>query len=518
MEEENQAKKLFDLYEEYFFLPKSKLLELVDDFYKSLEDGLENHTNQLKINKYHSDYKPFKMLDSCVDRIPTGREKGVYYAIDMGGTNLRCVRVNLLGNGQSETKFKKVRLSEMEVFFPGKALNGSKYSNIGQEKVNILDKAVSSETMFNSIAIFFNEFLKECGDLNNLTSVNISSLPLEVAFTFSFPTIQFEIASANLIIWTKGIETGRSTNDPVEGKDVGDLLNSAFKRNGVPAHCKCIINDTVGTLLSAMYDLNINSYSTNAHFTKANLQTSTSKNKPLIGIVVGTGVNACYFEPSSSNFGYKGVIINTECGDFYSSKLPLTDCDLTIDWFSDNRGEQRFEKMISGTYLGEISRLLIINFLKHKTPEVFFKRNSFKTEHIATIISKFSDTRNKCCQNHDLKSIENYLKETFSSNFDHNSTHVIAKISQMVLMRAASLVSVLLAAFIKRINKPNNQVTIAIDGSVWTKIPTFQNYVKNSLSFIIQESGDFDSIHFYESDDGSGRGAAILVSTFGSTH
>ncbi|OII73277.1 hexokinase I [Cryptosporidium ubiquitum] len=532
MEEENQTKELFDLYEKYFFLPKSRLMELVDDFCISLEDGLKNHTNPLKINKCYSNYKPFKMLDSCIDKLPTGKEKGVYYAIDMGGTNLRCVRVNLLGNGQSETKFKKTKLTEMKVFASEKVLNGSKCSKICQKEVNILDKTVSSETMFNSIASFFNEFLKECGDLNDLGSININSFPIEVAFTFSFPTMQFGIANANLLIWTKGIETGRSTNDPVEGKDIGDQLNSAFKRNGIPACCKCIVNDTVGTLLSAMYDLNVNNCNINNHFSKVNENiskevntlTRKSENKPLVGIVVGTGVNACYYEPDSLNFGYKGVIINTECGDFYSSKLPSTDCDLTIDWFSDNRGKQRFEKMISGTYLGEISRLLIINFLKYKTPKIFFKKDSFKTEHIAEIISQFNDSYHNFNQNHDsscnqnLKSIENYLRETFSSDFDHNSTHIIARISQMVLMRAASLVSVLLAAFIKRINKSHNEVIIAIDGSVWTKIPTFQNYVKKSLSSIIQESGNLGSIYFYESDDGSGRGAAVLASTISHIH
>lgn len=518
MEEENQAKRLFDLYEEYFFLSNLKLLELVDDFHKSLEDGLENHANRLKIDKYHSNYKPFKMLDSCVDRLPTGKEKGVYYAIDMGGTNLRCVRVNLLGNGQSETKFKKVKLSEMKVSSTGKVVNGNKISKVDQE-VNIFDKTVSSETMFNSIAVFFNEFLDECGDLNDLTNDNnVGNLPLEVGFTFSFPIVQSKIASAKLVIWTKEIETGRLTDDPVEGKDIGDLLNLAFKRNGVPAQCKCVLNDTVGTLISAMYDLNINNYCDNNHSLEVNFPNNISENQPLIGIVVGTGVNACYLEPNSSNFGYKGVIINTECGDFYSTKLPITDCDYSMDWFSDNRGEQIFEKMISGTYLGEISRLLIINFLKNKTPEIFFQKNSLKTEHIAKIISHFNDNHKKYNQNHDLKSIENYLKETFSSNLDHNSTYIIAKISQMVLMRAASLVSAIIAAFFKRFNKPRNQITIAIDGSVWTKIPKFQKYVKDSLSSLIQESGYLGSIHFYESDDGSGRGAAILASTTVNTH
>lgn len=517
-EDTSQPKQLFDLYEEYFFLSKSRKLGLVDDFYKSLNEGLKSHIHP-KPNSvccHHSYRKPFKMLDSCVDKLPTGKEKGVHYAIDMGGTNLRCVRVNLLGNGQSTAKFKKIKLSEMKVApTPRKTPNGNKYSKVDLE-VNILDKNVSSETMFNSIALFFNDFLKECGDITDSDTTHNkqpSSSPLKVALTFSFPTQQVEINSANLITWTKGIEAGRSTDDHIEGKDVGDLLNSAFKRNGIPAQCECIINDTVGTLLSAMYDLNINNHNASSDTFKANLPTAKKpRSKPLIGIVIGTGVNACYLEPNSSNFGYKGTIINTECGDFFSSKLPSTDCDFSIDWFSDNRGEQRLEKMISGTYLGEISRLLILNFLKNHTPKVFFDKDSLKTEHIAEIASKFNDY---CSPTHqtDLMHIETYLKETFSSQFDHHSTRIIAKISQMVLVRAASLVSILLAALIKKVNESHSEVTIAIDGSVWTKIPIFQKYVRDSLSSIITDKNTLDSIHFYDSDDGSGRGAAILAST-----
>lgn len=516
-EDSSQLKQLFDLYGEYFFLSNSRKLELVDDFYESLKEGLKSHTHP-KPNSvcHHSDRKPFKMLDSCVEKLPTGNEKGVHYAIDMGGTNLRCVRVDLLGNGQSNAQFKKIKLSEMKVPAPLKAQNGNKYSKVEQE-INILDKNVSSETMFNSIALFFSEFLKECGDLTDLDNAHQSQQqpqtpPLKVALTFSFPTQQFEINSANLITWTKGIEAGRSTDDHIEGKDVGDLLNSAFKRNGIPAQCECVINDTVGTLLSAMYDLNINHHNANSDAHKVNTPTAKRpESKPLIGIVVGTGVNACYFESNSSRFGYKGTIINTECGDFFSSKLPSTDCDLSIDWLSDNRGEQRLEKMISGTYLGEISRLLIIKFLKNHTPKALFDKNSLKTEHIAEIVGQYDN----CNQSHqpDLTPIEKYLKKTFSSQFDHYSTSIIVKISQMVLIRAASLVSILLAALIKKVNESHSEVTIAVDGSVWNKIPAFQKYVRDSLSSIIIDKNTLNSIHFYDSDDGSGRGAAILAST-----
>lgn len=49
-----------------------------------------------------------------------------------------------------------------------------------------------------------------------------------------------------------------------------------------------------------------------------------------------------------------------EWGDFYSAHLPITDVDLELDAVSVNPGEQPFEKLISGMYLGEIVRRVLL--------------------------------------------------------------------------------------------------------------------------------------------------------------
>jgi hexokinase len=58
------------------------------------------------------------------------------------------------------------------------------------------------------------------------------------------------------------------------------------------------------------------------------------------------------------------MIINMEWGNFGSSAhvshLPFHIIDQQIDALSPNEGEQRFEKMISGMYLGEMVRLLLL--------------------------------------------------------------------------------------------------------------------------------------------------------------
>jgi hexokinase len=152
--------------------------------------------------------------------------------------------------------------------------------------------------------------------------------------------------------WTKGF-----TASGVEGKDVVILLHEAFKRKGLGVDIKAVVNDTVGTLMSHAY----------------------SEPETLIGVILGTGTNAAYVEKAANVPKWKSdtgeIIINTEWGNFGAKgELPMTDFDIALDKNSANPGNQRFEKMISGMYLGEITRLVLIDLAKRG---VIFKGQSF---------------------------------------------------------------------------------------------------------------------------------------------
>lgn len=78
-----------------------------------------------------------------------------------------------------------------------------------------------------------------------------------------------------------------------------------------------------------------------------------------IGVIIGTGSNACYMEKScnaeffesNSKKREENVIINTEFGAFGekgSLKEIRTIYDFDVDENSINPGNQLFEKMISG--------------------------------------------------------------------------------------------------------------------------------------------------------------------------
>ena len=82
-------------------------------------------------------------------------------------------------------------------------------------------------------------------------------------------------------------------------------------------------------------------------------------NRCRIGLILGTGTNACYLEDiknietiNADEFaGQEHMVINTEWGAFGDNEeldFLKTKWDIAVDEMSVNPGKQTFEKMISG--------------------------------------------------------------------------------------------------------------------------------------------------------------------------
>ena len=94
-----------------------------------------------------------------------------------------------------------------------------------------------------------------------------------LGFTFSFPCQQQGLREAVLLRWTKGF----NCSDTI-GKNVVQMLQEAIdSRVRYRVKAVSLINDTVGTLMSCAYN-----------------DPNTA-----IGLILGTGSNACYFESIS---------------------------------------------------------------------------------------------------------------------------------------------------------------------------------------------------------------------------
>lgn len=107
-----------------------------------------------------------------------------------------------------------------------------------------------------------------------------------------------------------------------------------------------VVNDTTGTLMSCAYQ----------------------DRECRVGVIVGTGTNACYMESLENvetvdgEFDPKRMIVNTEWGAFGDNGVldfVRTEFDETVDNNSLNQGKQLFEKMISGMYMGELTRVVL---------------------------------------------------------------------------------------------------------------------------------------------------------------
>lgn len=283
--------KLQDLKNE-FDVSSEKIVEIAKLFKKAMEDGLGGFES------------PLKMLPSFIGS-PSGNECGVFYTVDMGGTNVRS------------TKFE---------------LKNGSFENLGEVKSKLKDAEgkydyTSGDTTGEELFDFFAELISK------LISPNETGY---LGHTFSFPSRQAGINEAFLIEWTKEIKVSG-----VVGNNPNYLLSEALKRRNIMVTPRAIINDTVGTLLVAAYMYK------DAH----------------VGTIMGTGHNTCYLEAKHPINGCE-MIVNMETGNF-NIGLPITKYDLTIDANSATPGAQILEKMISGYYIGDIVTLIIKDFYEN---------------------------------------------------------------------------------------------------------------------------------------------------------
>jgi hexokinase len=269
---------------EAFTIHKEMLQEITAAFRYDVELGLRKPGES-----------SLRMLKSYVG-LPDGTEKGEYLALDFGGTNVRVLRIRLLGNGQYEI----CRKVSKPLVVPGV------YDFAGQGS--------KAEDLFDFIAGIVDEVIEENHGEKYL-----------LGHTFSFPSVQNSLNEAKLILWTKEFATAG-----VEGEDVNRLLKKALVRNGIPnVEPVAVINDTVAVLLAAAYK-----------------QADT-----YMGSIYATGHNTCYYEPFTDE-ALPGMILNMESGGF--SKLLPNSYDNMLDEVSEKPGEQRLEKMVSGRYMGEL--------------------------------------------------------------------------------------------------------------------------------------------------------------------
>lgn len=285
--------------------------------------------------------------------------------------------------------------------------------------------------------------------------------------TFSFPSKQTNLYNARLIIWTKEFATAG-----VEGEVVNDLLKDALKRKGLTnVEPAAVINDTVAVLLSAAY----------------------KRGDTYIGAIYATGQNICYLEPYAET-GDKPMILNLESGGF--SKLAPNRYDKQLDDASERPGEQRLEKMVSGRYMGEIFDVVMADLLGKE------KKFGFTSIDLSAIIADNSAELNKVIA---------VTEEKTGEKLDTDGARQVQELAKTILKRSARLVT---AAFVGTIwqltgTGETKKQHIAVDGSVYEKMPGAQDYINEALKELLGD--DAAKIDTVLDNGGSCLGAAIAA-------
>eukprot|EP00918_Siedleckia_nematoides_P064818 GHVU01140902.1.p1 GENE.GHVU01140902.1~~GHVU01140902.1.p1 ORF type:complete len:271 (+),score=30.42 GHVU01140902.1:60-872(+) len=188
--------------------------------HKRLCKTLSNGMGDLSKNNRYSEHH-FLKPSWVADALPDGSEFGVSYAIDIGGIQGHLVRIQTHGRGEMSHIEKRISLRDPINCALARGLT---------------DACVSKAKLFQCLAKALWDFYAEERGTEGLA-------PLAV--TMPFELEQHSLTSATLVRWSGGIKTGRSSDDPVEDKDIAGAFAAALKRIRAPFKIRAVVTDTV---------------------------------------------------------------------------------------------------------------------------------------------------------------------------------------------------------------------------------------------------------------------------------
>ena len=351
--------------------------------------------------------------------------KGKALVLDLGGTNYRVAIVDFS--------------TEKPIIYPN---NGWK-----KDMSIMKSPGYTREELFKELADLIVEIKRE------------EEMP--IGYCFSYPTESIPGGDARLLRWTKGVDIREMVGQFV-GKPLLDYLN---EKNKIRFTGVKVLNDTIASLFAGLTDKSYDAY---------------------IGLIVGTGTNMATFIPSDKitkldpECHVQGLIpVNLESGNFYPPFL--TAVDDTVDATSDSLGKQRFEKAVSGMYLGDI--------LKAAFPLEEFEERF--------------DAR----------------KLTAIMNYPDIHKDIYVQVAHWIYNRSAQLVAASLAgliALLKSYNRDIHRVCLIAEGSLfWSESRKDKNYnilVMEKLQELLRELELEDvEVHINSMDNANLTGTGIAA-------
>ncbi|KAI0010362.1 hexokinase [Xylariaceae sp. FL0662B] len=304
-------------------------LRTIDDFLGEAEELFLGPIEGDRLKRYSSDLKSqFRerlqghaecMLPSFNHLLPTGKERGQYLALDVGGSTLRVALVELRGREAVGRESEIVRMISFKITPEIKKLEGMAFFDWMAARIyEVIHKDVAQ-----------------------------SRDPILMGLAWSFPVEQVSLGGGLLL----GMGKGFLATQGLMGQDLGEIIKFACKKQELNIQLAALVNDSSATLLSQAY-----------------VHGSTR-----FGLILGTGINMAVHLPVSalgrSKYGKRPdswfesanyVIVNTELSMFGKDILPLTRWDKLLNASHPRPEFQPLEHMLAGFYLGEICRLAIV--------------------------------------------------------------------------------------------------------------------------------------------------------------
>ncbi|KAL4854923.1 Hexokinase-1 [Chlorella vulgaris] len=445
-------------YRELFNTPVLRLHALRDAVVEQMEAGLAGQPGGLM------------MLPSFVDVLPSGHERGDCYAIDLGGTNLRVAHVRL-GEDRGSTEAMHIR----EWCVPPEHFDTDR------------------GTLLRFVARCTAEVVREhCPGGGGPQSRPV------IGFCFSFPVEQTALDNGKVLVWTKNFR-----GSYLLGQDVVAALRSELAAEGLPgAVVPAVMNDTVATLVSLRY----------------------REPHTALGIILGTGTNCAYLErvaaigklPAGFRPRTPSMVVNTEWADLASAHLPSCTEDLWVDCSSTHPGFGLFEKQVSGLYLGEVARRILLRLAEQVdlfgsgVPGLLARHNRLDTAHLAAVDEDDSP---------ELSGVAAVLEGVLGvRGTSRQQRQTVQEVCQLVCLRSARLCAAAIAGVLKRIGHPGGSgtagqdvpvpcVVVAVDGSVFAKYPKYRQRLGAALADVCGQAAAA-SIEMQLAQDGSVLGTA----------
>lgn len=329
---------------------------------------------------------------------------GEVVVVDAGGTHVRAARVRVQPDGRAQV------LAVRRGALPGTG-----------------GEPIEREAFFDALAGLVAELPEQGGP---------------VGFCFSYPARILPSGDGVLLRWTKEVRA-----PAVVGTRVGEGLVQAMQRRGLETGSAVVLNDTVAAAAAG----------------------SLSGSGPAtLGLVVGTGTNMAYFEQSvrieklsaDQASAHRFQAINMESGNFDAA--PRTRFDEALDAGSADPGSQRFEKMVSGRYLGKLAGAVLAELGLVADPP---QAASLEAGQVAAFLDG--------------------QREAAGWLAGAGEPDIVRAVLEAVRDRAADLVAAGLLAVVAHAEPPGGRMTVVAEGTLFWQMPGFAGRVSASLDRLL---------------------------------